>query len=52
MLDELEEEAEVSTVEELFTKMRNKFGETTEEDRKIGLLRTIEQGERICDEYI
>jgi len=52
-LDKLaKEKAEVSTVEELFTKMRNEFGETIEEDRKIELLRAIEQGGRICDEYI
>jgi len=53
LLDELaKEEAEVSIVEELFTKMRNEFGETMEEDRKIELLRTMEQGRRICDKYI
>jgi len=53
LLDELlKEESEVETVEELFKKMENKFGETREEERKVEQLRTIEQGDRICDEYI
>ena len=39
-------------VEELFTKMRNEFGETVEEEQKIEQLRTIEQEERTCNEYI
>jgi len=53
LLDELaKEEAEVSIVEELFTKMRNEFGETAEEDRKIELLRTMKQGGRTYDEYV
>ena len=53
LLDELaKEKAEVSIVEELFTKMRNKFGETTEEDKKIEALRTIEQRGRTCDKYV
>ena len=46
------EEAEVSMVEELFTKMRNKFGETVEEDRKTEQLRMIEQEGRTCNEYV
>jgi len=33
-------------------KIRNNFGETSEEERKIEQLRTIEQGERTCDEYV
>jgi len=32
--------------------MKNKFGETEEEKRKIEQLRTIEQGRRTCNEYI
>jgi len=52
-LDELvKKEIEVSMVEELFTKIRNKFGETIEEDKKIEALRTIEQKRRTYDEYI
>ena len=45
-------ESEVDTVEKLFTKIRNDFGETSEEERKIKQLRMIEQGRRTCDEYI
>ena len=53
MLDKLAKgELEVKSVEQLFTKMRNDFGETSEEERKIEQLRTIEQGERTCDEYV
>ena len=53
LLDELaKEESEVDTVEKLFTKIRNDFGETSEEERKIEQLRTIEQGGRTCDEYV
>ena len=43
MLDELaKEESEVETAEQLFSKIRNDFGETLEEERKIKQLRTIE----------
>jgi len=53
LLDKLlKEESEVKMVEELFTKMRNEFGETVEEEQKIEQLRTIEQEERTCNEYI
>ena len=45
-------ESEVELVEQLFTKIRNDFGETSEEERKIEQLRTIEQGGRTCNEYI
>jgi len=48
----LKEESEVKMVEELFTKMRNEFGETVKEEQKIEQLRTIEQEERTCNEYI
>ena len=53
LLDELAKgESEVESVEKLFTKIRNDFGETSEEERKIEQLRTIEQGRRTCDEYV
>ena len=53
LLDELSKrELEVETVEELFSKIRNKFGKTIEEKRKIEQLRTIKQGGRTCNEYI
>jgi len=53
LLDELaKEESEVESVEQLFTKIRNDSGETSEEERKIEQPRTIEQGERTCDEYV
>ena len=53
LLDKLAKgESEVDTVEKLFTKIRNDFGETSEEERKIEQLRMIEQGERTCDEYV
>ena len=53
LLDELAKgKLEVESVEQLFTKIRNDFGETSEEKRKIEQLRTIKQGGRTCDEYI
>jgi len=52
-LDELAKgESEVELVEQLFTKIRNDFGETSEEEKKIEQLRTIEQGGKTCDEYV
>ena len=42
----------METVEELFCKIRNEFGEMGEEKRKIEQLRTIKQGGRTCDEYV
>jgi len=52
-LDELAKgELEVESAEQLFTKIRNDFGETLEEERKIEQLRTIEQGGRTCDKYV
>ena len=42
----------VETVEELFTKMREEFGEFDEESRKVDELRTLEQGGQTCDEYV
>jgi len=53
LLDELAKgESEVETTKQLFSKIRNDFGETSEEERKIEQLRTIEQGEKTCDEYV
>ena len=53
LLDELAKgESEVESAEQLFTKIRNDFGETLEEERKIEQLRTIEQEGRTCDEYV
>jgi len=52
-LDELaKEESEIETVEVLFKKIRDEFGETSKEERKIEQLRTIEQGERMYNKYI
>ena len=45
-------ESEVELVEQLFTKIRDDFRETSEEERKIEQLRMIEQGGRTCDEYM
>ena len=53
MLDELAKgKSEVESVEQLFTKIRNDFGETLEKKRKIKQLRAIEQERRTCDKYI
>jgi len=53
LLDELAKgESEVESVKQLFTKIRNDFGETSEEERKIEQLRTIEQGGRTYNEYV
>ena len=53
LLDELTKgESEVESAKQLFTKIRNDFGKTLEEERKIEQLRTIEQGERTCNEYM
>jgi len=43
LLDELAKgESEVKSVEQLFTKIRNDFGKTSEEERKIEQLQTME----------
>jgi len=42
----------VESTEQLFTKIRDNFGETLEEEKKIEQLRTIEQGGRTCNEYM
>jgi len=45
-------ESEVETVEQLFSKIRNDFRKTSEEERKIEQLRMIEQEGRTCDKYV
>jgi len=53
LLDKLAKgELEVESMEQLFTKIRNDFGEISEEERKIEQLRMIEQEGRTCDEYV
>jgi len=53
LLDELvKRESGVESAEQLFTKIKNDFGETLEEERKIEQLRTIEQRGRTCNEYV
>jgi len=53
LLDKLaKKELEVKSVEQLFTKIRNNFGETSEEERKIEQLRTIKQRGKTYDEYV
>ena len=53
LLDKLAKgESEVELAEQLFTKIRDDFGKTLEEERKIEQLRTIEQGGRTCDKYV
>jgi len=52
-LDELAKgESEIESAEQLFAKIRNNFGETSEEERKIEQLRTIKQEGRTCDKYV
>ena len=52
-MDELaKEELEVESAKQLFAKIKDNFGETLEEEKKIEQLRTIEQGGRTCDEYV
>jgi len=53
VLDEIAKgTSEVETVEELFEKMREEFGEFDEESRKTDELRLLVQGPRTCDEYV
>jgi len=53
LLDKLaKKESEIEIVEVLFKKIRDEFGEISEEERKIKQLRTIEQEGRTCDEYM
>jgi len=53
LLDKLAKgKLEVESVEQLFTKIKNDFGETLKEERKIEQLRTIKQEGRTCDKYV
>ena len=53
LLDKLSKgKSEIEIVKELFGKIRNKFGKTAEEERKIEQLRMIEQGGKTCNEYV
>jgi len=53
LLDELAKgESEVETVEQLFTKIRNDFRETSEKEKKIEQLRMIEQGGKTYNKYV
>ena len=42
----------VNTVEKLFIKIRQEFGEFDEESRKVDKLRLLEQGEKTVDKYV
>ena len=44
--------SEVETIEELFEKMREEFGEFDEESRKVDKLRLLVQGSRTYDKYM
>jgi len=53
LLDKLAKgKSEVKSVEQLFTKIKNDFGEISKEKRKIEQLRIIEQEERTYNEYV
>ena len=53
LLDKLAKgKSEVESVEQLFTKIKNDFGEISEEKRKIEQLRIIEQEGRTYDKYV
>ena len=53
ILDKIEKgTSEVETMEKLFKKMREEFGEFDEESRKADELRLLVQGSRTCDEYV
>ena len=53
LLDELSKgELETEMAEKLFSKIRNKFGKTAEEERKVEQLRIIEKERKTYDEYI
>ena len=53
VLDEIAKAtSEVETMEDLFEKMREEFGEFDEESRKADELRLLVQGPRTCDEYV
>ena len=53
LLDKLSKgKSEIEIAEELFSKMRNKFRKTVEEEKKVKQLRTIEQRKRTYNKYI
>jgi len=53
ILDKIEKgTSEVETMEELFEKIREEFGEFDEESRKADELRLLVQGPRTCNEYV
>ena len=53
ILDEIEKgTSEVETMEELFEKMKEEFGEFGEESRKADKLRLLVQGSRTCNKYV
>ena len=43
---------EIETMEELFKKIREEFGEFDEESKKVDELRLLVQGSRTCNEYV
>ena len=43
---------DMETMEELFEKMREEFGEFDKESRKADKLRLLTQGSKTCDEYV
>ena len=53
MLDKLlKGESKIEIAEKLFGKMKNKFREIAEKERKVEQLRTIEQERKTCNEYV
>jgi len=53
VLDEIAKgTSDVETMEELFEKMREEFGEFDEESRKADELRLLSQGLKTCNEYV
>ena len=53
VLDEITKAtSEIETMEDLFEKMREEFGEFDEKSQKTDELRLLVQGPRTCDEYV
>lgn len=53
MLEEIAEgTSDVKTVEELFKKMREEFGELNEESRKVDELKVLVQRSRMYDKFV
>ena len=48
----MEETLGEETVEKLFTRIREKFGEFDKESKKVNDLRLLEQGGKTCNKYI